>query len=191
MLTLSLAASLVVSSSLAQTEWSPPPLTTSAPTGKPAPAATPAPSGDDLRFGIQLHGDISGGTGGFGGATSIGLGWNRVALLLTPAVNYATTNGSFSGVLTTTADFSVRIYLHARQANLLVAYLRPSLGVGAVFSSSFNAAAQVGVGFAAGGEYLLNTHLGFAAEIGLRLAGTTGLPLGFFTIGSVGIVFHQ
>ncbi|MFO0595231.1 MAG: hypothetical protein U0228_08000 [Myxococcaceae bacterium] len=189
MLTLALAASLVVSSSLAQTEWSPPPMTSSSqPTGKPAPA--PVASGDDVRFGVQFHGDVSGGTGGFGGAVSVGLGWNRVALLLTPSLSYGAVNTG-NGVLTVSGDVSVRIYLHARAANLLVAYLRPSLGVGAVFTGSFNAAALLGVGFAAGGEYLLNPHLGFSAELGVRLSGTTGLPAAFATIGSLGIVLHQ
>ena len=89
-------------------DWSAPPMT-GAPVAKPAPAVNP----DAVGVGIQFHGEVSGGTSGFGGAASFGIGFNRVAILFTPTLSLAANNVS---LFVTTLDLSVRIYLRQRTA---------------------------------------------------------------------------
>lgn len=176
-------------------DWSAPPLTTTTPPPSgPGPAAKPPADPNAVGMGIQFHGELSGGTAGFGGAVSFGLGFNRVAILFTPSIGLASVN-TFSSVFTTTLDLSVRIYLRQRTAGALVAYLRPGAGVLLNFAGSFVGLGG-NIGFGAGGEYLLTKNLGFTAELALRLSGiagsgTTSTPVGVATIGSVGIMLHQ
>ncbi|MBL8916852.1 MAG: hypothetical protein JNM17_39480 [Archangium sp.] len=172
-------------------DWSAPPLT---PSPAPAPVQNNRPPADPnaVAAGIQFHGEISGGTAGFGGAVSFGLGFNRVAILFTPSIGLASVN-SFSSVFTTTLDLSVRIYLRQRTAGALVAYLRPGAGVLINFASNLVGLGG-NIGFGAGGEYLLTKNLGFTAELALRLSGVSGstiTPVSVATIGSVGIMLHQ
>ena len=158
-----------------------------------APAPRPAPPADALTTGVQFHGELSGGTAGFGGAASVGIGFNRVAILLTPTI---AVTGTTSAVVSPSLDVSVRIYLKQRVAGTLVGFLRPGAGV---FFATAPGGGSIGVGgtigFGAGGEYLLTKNLGFTVELALRYSGTTAGPVtglfGFNTIGSVGIMLHQ
>ena len=164
---------------------------TGAPVAKPAPAVNP----DAVGVGIQFHGEVSGGTSGFGGAASFGIGFNRVAILFTPTLSLAANNVS---LFVTTLDLSVRIYLRQRTANALVAYLRPGAGVlfgvavGGGVGSSFGGGFNLG----AGAEYLMTKNLGFTIELALRVTALTAgsvttTPVGLNTVGSVGIMLHQ
>ncbi|MFT3712404.1 MAG: hypothetical protein QM817_32555 [Archangium sp.] len=168
-------------------EWSAPPMT-----GAPVAKAV-VPAGDVVGTGMQFHGEISGGTAGFGGSASFGIGFNRVAILFTPAI---TLTGANTAVFTTSIEVSVRIYLKQRAAGALVGYLHP--GAGLLVSTAGGSGLGLGgtVGFGAGAEYLLTKNLGFNVELGLRLSGTsaginttTGL-FGINTAGTVGIVLH-
>lgn len=168
-------------------EWSAPPMT-----GAP-PVKAVVPAGDAVTTGMQFHGEISGGTAGFGGAASFGIGFNRVAILFTPTI---TLTGANVAIFTTSIEVSVRIYLKQRAAGALVGYLHP--GAGLLFSTAGGGGIGIGgtVGFGAGAEYLLTKNLGFNVELGLRLSGTTagittttGL-FGINTAGTVGIVLH-
>jgi hypothetical protein len=165
-------------------EWSAPPITA-------APATKVVPAGDVVGTGLQFHGEVSGGTAGFGGAASFGIGFNRVAILFTPTLTVA---GTSTAVFTTTLDVSVRIYLKQRAAGALVGYLRP--GAGVLFTTTGGSTGIGGtIGFGAGAEYMLTRNLGFNVELGLRYAGTTAGPavtglFGVNTVGTVGIVLH-
>jgi hypothetical protein len=152
----------------------------------PAPARVRAPvtmlvaNPDAVRFGIQFHGEVTGGTSGFGGAVSLGIGFNRVAILFTPAIS------AVDNVAAVSLDLAVRIYLHARQAGVLVGYLRPGFGVG---TAGMNALVQAN--FGAGVEYVLTRNLGLTAELGLRVAGGANTRAQLHTIGAVGVMLHQ
>lgn len=197
---LSVVAVLSAFSAFAQTpppgnpnDWSAPPLTNPAPAPAPANGTRPPADPNAIAAGIQFHGELSGGTAGFGGAVSFGLGFNRVAILFTPSISLASVNTT-SSVFSTTLDLSVRIYLRQRTTGALVAYLRPGAGVLLSFAGNFVGLGG-NIGFGAGVEYLLTKNLGFTAELALRLSGIAGggvgTPVGVATIGSVGIMLHQ
>jgi hypothetical protein len=177
----------------AQDEWAqPPPVGSAVPPLSP-PVEAPINNGrqrpaslakvpDTLRFGVQFHGELTGGTAGFGGSTSIGFGLARFALLLTPSLTLAPNANVFS------LDLSARIYFAARQAGVLAGYIRPGAGVAFLGSTILGNASLGG-----GGEYLLTRNLGFTAELSVRVGAAPGALSGVVlnTIGSVGIMLHQ
>lgn len=171
--------SLTSVTALAQTEapWIPAPMPT------PSTVTTPA-ANEPIKFGAQFHGDLVGGTGGFGPSISLGIGFNRVALLFTPSITL--NSGSSSAVNTVSLAVAVRIYFKSRQEAALVGFIRPDVALGASLTGS---AAFGWVGVGGGVEYLLTRNLGFTAELGLRVVGSS-LGLGLGTFGSLGIMLH-
>lgn len=111
---------LCSTAALAQTEWSP------YANGQPLPAPLPgapvarnAPAEADprepVKAGIQFHAAIEGGTTGFGPSASVGIGFNRVAILFTPALLISQMTNLFS------LGAGVRIYFKQRVQGALVA----------------------------------------------------------------------
>lgn len=146
---------------------------------------------EPLRFGVQFHGDLTGGAAGLGVAASVGLGFNRVALMLTPSFVI----GGFDFIA---LGFSVRIYLAPRRQGALVGFLRPEVQLGAAVSGFGGGALFGSLGGGGGVEYLLTRNLGFTAELGLRYSSldparlAAGLAGGYFgAFGSFGIMLHQ
>lgn len=183
----------------AQDQWMPAPMPPPSPLAPVNANAAPLAT-DPIKFGIQFHGDFQGlvsgaGTTSLGIGASVGIGLNRVAVLLTPGITIA---GSLSAV---SLGLSVRIYLKNRQQGALVGFLRPSAQLGFIGSSSGFGSSSVlygGLGFGGGGEYLLTRNLGITAELGLVFSSlgpsfgspTTGLAA-LTTVGSVGVMLHQ
>jgi hypothetical protein len=169
---------LLSSTALAQTDnWTPAPFPSS------PPVAVGPLSSDPLTTGIQFHAEIQGGTNGFGPSASVGIGFNRVALLLTPTLLLGDAGNALS------LAFSVRIYFKSRQQGALLGFLRPEAMVGTAGSNFFGSGTIFGgLGVGGGGEYLLTRNLGFTAELGVRyLSNARALT----TIASLGIMLHQ
>jgi hypothetical protein len=170
----------------AQAEWSPyangqplPAPLPNAPVAQNAPA--PVDPREPVKAGVQFHAAIEGGTTGFGPSASVGIGFNRVAILLTPALLISQASNLFS------LGVGVRIYFKQRVQGALVGFIRPELIVGIAGSSSGSSAFFGGGGLAGGGEYLLTRNLGFTAELGVRyLSNLQALA----TTGSLGIMLH-
>ena len=167
---------VLCSTAFAQENWTPAPLpaTTSGPVG-------PLPS-DPLTTGVQFHAEIQGGPNGFGPSASVGVGFNRVAILLTPALQIG------SGTNLVSLAIAARIYFRKRVEGALLGFIRPELMVGST-GTQFLGAGTIfgGIGVGGGGEYLLTRNLGFTAELGLRyLSSTQSLT----TIFSLGIMLH-
>lgn len=171
---------LVLSSTvaLAQADFSPAPFPPTAPIGPVAPLPT-----DPIRTGIQFHAEIQGGTNGFGPSASVGIGFNRVAILFTPALLLGDAGNSLSLAI------AVRIYFKSRQMGALVGFLRPEALVGTA-GSQFLGSGSIfgGLGVGGGAEYLLTRDLGFTAELGIRyLSNARALT----TVASLGIMLHS
>lgn len=179
---------LTSTAALAQAEWTPYATGGNAPAPLPAPPpsnlnATPqADPREPVRAGVQFHAAVEGGTTGFGPSASVGLGFNRVAILLTPSLLLSSMATSFS------LGVGVRIYFKPRVQGALVGFIRPELIVGLAGTFSGTALFFGGGGLAGGGEYLLTRNLGFTAELGLRyLSNAQALA----TTASIGIMLHQ
>jgi hypothetical protein len=164
----------------AEPAWIPAPMPTPAPLPGPPPGPLPT---DPVRTGIQFHAEIQGGPNGFGPSASVGLGFNRVAILLTPGLALS------SGTNSVSLGLAARIYFKQRQMGALVGFIRPEALVGSI-GSTFLGSGQLfgGIGVGGGGEYLLTRNLGFTAELGLRyLSAGNALT----TVFSLGIMLHQ
>lgn len=149
----------------------------------PQAAPPPPPSAGTVRTGVQFHAEVLGDLSGLGVSASVGVGFNRVAICLTPGLLVDSTGSLIS------LGLSGRIYFRPRQEGALVGFIRPEAMVGAAgrggmsFSSFFG-----GIGVGAGAEYLLTRNLGFTAELGIRyLSSGRGLSSTF----SLGIMLHQ
>lgn len=168
----------------------------------PTPAPLPGPAAplptDPIKLGIQFHGELLGSATGAGvtslGLTaSVGLGLNRLAILLTPTVMVA---GSLSAV---SLALSMRIYFKTRQQGAFVGFLRPSALVGTAGSFGGFGALYGGLGLGGGGEYLVTRNLGITAELGLTFNSFAASPQGggslsvttLTTVAAVGVMLHQ
>ena len=179
---------LTSTAALAQAEWSP--YANGQPLPAPLPGAQVAPNAqaqvdprEPVKAGVQFHAAIEGGTTGFGPSASVGIGFNRVAILVTPALLISQMSNLFS------LGVGVRIYFKQRVQGALVGFIRPELILGIAGSSSFSGSSAFfgGGGLAGGGEYLLTRNLGFTAELGVRyLSNLQALA----TTASLGIMLH-
>ena len=179
-LILSLCLSSLVASAQAEAPWMPLPMPAT-------PGPLPPQNGvvlptDPLKFGGQFHAEVQGGTNGFGTSVSMGLGFNRVAILFTPTVLISSFASSLS------LGVGVRIYFKSRQQGALVGFIRPEAMVGSAGSQFFGSGVFFGgIGVGGGAEYLLTRNLGFTAELGLRYLSA---GQAFSTVGMLGLMLH-
>jgi hypothetical protein len=145
--------------------------------------------------GLQLNGDFGLGTQGVSGSVAVGYGTARFALSLTPGFSYASAGRGGGSASSISLGISGRFYLAERTAKELAVYLRPDLVLGnatVTVGGVENSTIFVGLGAAAGGEYLVTPRLGVTLELGVRLR---VLPendvVEFGTTAAVGVVLHQ
>ena len=172
----------------------PPPPPQAAPQPLSRPVPPPAPLTDPaapVHAGVQFHGEFGASTTGFSASVSGGVGFNRVAILLTPSLTLA------SSLTMISLGISVRIYFANRQQGALVGFLHPAVLVGNAGNFGSSGLFYGGLGLGGGIEYLLTRNLGFTAEMGIAYAslnpqlGSSGFFSAFSTSGSFGLMLHQ
>ena len=177
-LILFLCLNSVVAFAQAEAPWMPAPMPTPGPVAPPTGVVLPT---DPLKFGVQFHAELQGGTNGFGTSVSVGLGFNRVAILFTPMVLIS------SAANTLSLGVGVRIYFKSREQGALVGFVRPEVMVGSTGRFLGSGVLFGGIGVGGGAEYLLTRNLGFTAELGLRYLSA---GQAFSTVGMLGIMLH-
>ncbi|MDP1829511.1 MAG: hypothetical protein Q8L48_39960 [Archangium sp.] len=170
--------------------------TSSPPPPPPARPVVVAPAREEkVTPGLQLNGDLGLGTQGVSGEVAVGYGTARFALSLTPGFSYASAGRGGARASALSLGISGRFYLSERIAKELAVYLRPELVLGSATTAVGtleNSTVFVGLGAAAGGEYLVTPRLGVTLELGVRLR---LLPendaVEFGTSAAIGVVLHQ